>query len=98
MIGTITRYRRRKRRKHGTTVTYGYYFKAGGKQFSKGGFETKEAAQEALKAAIATQTDTPVPTPRQRAKPRRAATRGRSPSTCGTGSTSTPPCAARRRR
>jgi integrase len=63
MTGTITKYRYKKRKKGRSSVSYGYYFKAAGQQFTKSGFPSKEAAQEALRSAIAAKADTVACTP-----------------------------------
>jgi integrase len=47
MKGTITKYRKKDGR-----VSWGYYYKADGEQFTKSGFATKDAAGDALQDAI----------------------------------------------
>ena len=47
MTGTITRYKRKDR-----SISWGFYFKVDDKQFTKSGFETKDAAREACQRAI----------------------------------------------
>ena len=42
MKGTVTKCRKKDGR-----ISWGYYYKAGGEQFTKGGFATKDAASEA---------------------------------------------------
>jgi integrase len=47
MKGTITKYRKKDGR-----VSWGYYYKAEGKQFTKSGFETRADARDALDGAL----------------------------------------------
>jgi integrase len=47
MKGTITKYRKKDGR-----VSWGYYYKAEGRQFTKSGYATKDAAGDALEEAI----------------------------------------------
>jgi integrase len=62
MKGTITKYRKRDGR-----VSWGYYYKSEGRQFTKSGFPTKDAATDALQGAIAKEKGLPptshIPTP-----------------------------------
>jgi integrase len=46
--GTITKYRRKKDGR----ISWGYYFKANGEQFTKGGFDTRDEARKALDKAL----------------------------------------------
>jgi integrase len=54
MTGTITRYKR----KDGN-LSWGYYFKSEGRQFTKSGFKSKDEASEALRSAIKGTAGTP---------------------------------------
>jgi integrase len=57
MNGTITRYRKKDGR-----VSWGYYFKADRKQYTKAGFDTKDAASTALRSAIGGKVEAPINT------------------------------------
>ena len=52
MNGTITRYRKKDGR-----ISWGYYFKAEGRQYTKSGFGTKFDAAKALDAALGNYQD-----------------------------------------
>src|SRR5262245_40240296 len=58
MRGSITRYRKKDGR-----VSWGYYYKSNGEQFTKSGFTTKDAAAEALRSAIAANGGAPISAP-----------------------------------
>jgi integrase len=54
MNGSITRYRKKDGR-----ISWGYYYKTEGRQYTKSGFSTKDAANDALRRAIAKERGIP---------------------------------------